>query len=180
MIINNTLAIAAIIGLIPLKFIEFYHNANGCPGIKQLVETKGLLPGQDAANKFLDSLSCYLYEKYRFYCNRRIGENLACKIKRIVNGSMESFADYYFDSQNLFYVEENTLHIIHPLNRNGSMDTSLFTKWMFNGRWITTEDLLLKIDEELLSVENFSLPTIFRENYEGEYKLKYSCHSYFR
>ena len=62
LVINHIIAIAAVIGMLPLKFAELYHNANGCPGIKELVETKGLLPGQEAANQFLDSLSCVLMQ----------------------------------------------------------------------------------------------------------------------
>ena len=60
LVTNHILGVASIIGMVPLKFAELYQNANACPGVKELVETKGLLPGQDAANQYLDALSCAL------------------------------------------------------------------------------------------------------------------------
>ena len=179
MVINNLLAIAAIIGMVPLPYIEFYHNANGCPAIQVLVKKKQLRKGQESANIFLDSFSHALKEIYDYYCDRRIGENVTCIIERVICESDELFSDYYFELQCLFYVKDGFLYIINPKHCSGKMKTSLFTEWMYNGKWMTTQQLLLQINEELESVNTFSLPQKFNNFSEENYKKKYSCHKFF-
>ena len=79
-----------------------------------------------------------------------------------------------------FYVENGFLHIINPKHCNGKIKTSLFTEWMYNGKWMTTQELLLQINEELESVNTFSLPQKFNNFSEENYKKKYSCHKFFK
>ena len=132
--INCLLAIAAIIGMVPLRYIEFYQNANACPAIQVLVKKKQLGTGQENANIFLDSLSHALKEMYNYYCDQRMCVNVTCIIERVLCESDKLFSDYYFELQCLFYVENGFLHIINPKHCNGKIKTSLFTEWMYNGK----------------------------------------------
>ena len=59
------------------------------------------------------------------------------------------------------------------------MQTSLFTEWMYNGKWMTTEFILTYLNEELESVSTFSLPDEQNSNYERNYRSKYSNNFYF-
>ena len=60
---NNLLTPAAILGLIPLKFIHKFHSANLCPGLHYLVENYNLLSGMEGADKFLELLCHKLIEE---------------------------------------------------------------------------------------------------------------------
>ena len=72
------------------------------------------------------------------------------------------------------------MQIIHAKGRSGTMESSLFTEWMYNGRWMGIDEILNNLDEELNSdVEDFSLPTNFQKFYERNYKHKYKAHYYF-
>ena len=119
-------------------------------------------------------------QQFGYYCDRRIRENVACKIKQLLNGTSVEFVDYYFDYQNLFYIDNSILYILHPNNCNGNRNTSLFTEWMYNGEWLQTTTMLNKIDKELQSVHNFSLPNKFNTFFDRDYKSKYWCHHYFK
>ena len=132
----------------------------------------------DQADRFLDSLSTNLIQEYDIYCTRKIGENLSCKVRRISHPHGEIFKDYYFKGQKLYFVKDNTLFLIHPHGRSGTFSGSLFTHWYYNGQWQSKERMLDIVDEELLNIDSYSLPTVYLNN-SCERRVKYSCLYYF-
>ena len=95
------------------------------------------------------------------YCTKRIGENISLKVRRECSLLREQFLEYYFLGQNLYYVEGDTLHIIQSKMRYGIMDHSLFTHWVFDEQWLSNDDMLSMLEEELMSVQKFTLPSVF-------------------
>ena len=134
----------------------------------------GLPPGMDQANRFLDFLSSNLIQEYDIYCTRRIGENPSCKVRRIFHPSGEIFKDYYFKGQNLYFVKDNTLFLIRPHGRSGTFSGPLFTHWYYNGQWQSKERMLDIVDEKLLNIDSYSLPTVYL-NDSCERRVMYSC-----
>ena len=108
------------------------------------------------------------------YCRKRIGYNFSYKVRRYVSLLREKFIDYYLLGQNLYYVKGDTLHIIYSKTRYGIMDHSLFTHCVFVGQWLSNDGMLSMLEEELMSVQNFTLPSEFLAEYNKR-KKRYKC-----
>ena len=142
------------------------------------MENHDLPMGMDNASRFLMSLSDNLVKEHNIYCTKRIGENLTCKVQRVESMCGETFQDYYFSGQNLFYVEENVLYIVHPFGGHGTMLSALFNEWFYNGQFVTTDEMLCIVNEGLSSVNAFTLPDVFG-NETCQHEIYYPCSHYF-
>ena len=93
--------------------------------MKYLIENYGLLNKMYECNKFLDSFFLKVMGKEHFCCTQRIRENILCMVCRIFPKERnQKFVDYYLTGHNLYYVQDDKLHIIHSIGKDGISEIS--------------------------------------------------------
>ena len=96
-----------------------------------------------------------------FFCTKRIGENICCKVLREASSGCVAFRDLYFSGKNLFHIENNCVHIIHSKRKNGIIIGSCFEYWMYDGKWLSIYEIMQTLQEQLHMFGNYSFLTIF-------------------
>ena len=173
LIMNHVLGIASILGLIPFEFVTCYEKASESSGLKFLKDQHRIPAGKENMERFLDSFCASLKHQHNYYANRRISENIGCKIGRQLgrkkNNRKRAFVDYYFEGQNVYRVcfsDEKKLQL-HITYSNGNerhtaiSEEPLFNHWIYNTEWLTPQQFVFENGEMLGSLEEYELPKKF-------------------
>jgi hypothetical protein len=143
---NHVLAVAAAIGIAPHWFV---HEHTGCPNgkaMKWFCTERGLPAGRPAAGIFADSLKARIeLEGLLVAVDRRIGENVICKVKRIVAGSDSKYCDLAYRGQFLYEFRECVLFVHSKGRPFRTVNGSLFSLWAYGGERISTHELAIKL-----------------------------------
>lgn len=186
--INHLMGAMAMLGTLPLWYVEYYHGLHTCKGIKKLVQKFNLGATQQNIQTFMKSFQQALSIKEDRLLSIRECENIVCKVYRKDNikSNDTKWKDVVFYGQILFepYIDHIVIHrahIKHDINvyQNSSKDKLLsgpiLQYWPFGDKWITLNTFCEQVTID--SFNDFQNNTSFSINVK-EYthpSKKYLC-----
>ena len=163
---NHVLLACAALGTIPLCYSSEYAQAQSSPSIKAIAATYGFKCKEKEAGQFLDSLTTIMC-KNGCPSNRRIAEQVACKVSRNKKGMESIYKDIYFDQMNVYEMVNGNLRIYFPPSRNRpsiDLDSGLIMCWQYDCKWLDLKRLSI-----LAQVDKVEMPRTTQEK-DGENK----------
>jgi hypothetical protein len=148
LISNHLMAVLAIVGLVPLWFVEEHSIDVSSKSIAYLVQEKGLAKGRASGQRFLDSVSSALERQFGIVCCAKYSENVVCKAFRLICtiGSDEQFLDLAFHNQCVFEVKDGNV-LVHRLGfQTITVVGPLIDKWALGGKLWSLPQLLLQFE----------------------------------
>ena len=110
--VNHLMGTMAIIGVLPLWYIEFYHGVHLTDGMKHIVEKFGVSKGIASTQSFMNSFAHALSSKFERKFSMRECENIICKVLREDKNTVDIWRDIVYLNQAIFEPYDDNI-IIH-------------------------------------------------------------------
>ena len=140
---NHVLLACAALGTIPLCYSSEYAQAQKSPSISDIAKRYSFRCREKEAGQFLDSLTTIMC-KNGYPSNRRIAEQVACKVSRNKKETESTYKDIYFEQMNVYEMVNGNLRIYFPPSRNRpsvDLDSGLIKYWQYNWKWLDLKHL---------------------------------------